>query len=67
MHFRPTDSPVVKCTKCGARLFVPEASEYCDAHNVRHPGNASLAATPLRLPFALGPNGDGVGPTSNDP
>ena len=29
-------------------------------------GNATLAASPLRLPFALAPSGDGVGPTSND-
>jgi hypothetical protein len=36
MHFRPTDTPVVKCAKCGERLFVPEWSEYVDEHNVRH-------------------------------
>lgn len=36
MHFGATDIPPVSCTKCGHRLFVPEASEYSDAHNVRH-------------------------------
>jgi len=29
-------------------------------------GNAGLAAARLRLPFALAPSGDDVGPTSND-
>ena len=33
---RPTDTPLVSCAKCGEQLFVPEASEYFDAHNVRH-------------------------------
>jgi hypothetical protein len=31
-----TDAPFVSCTRCGERLFVPEASEYSDARNVRH-------------------------------
>ena len=31
-----TDTPLVSCARCGERLFVPEASEYSDARNVRH-------------------------------
>jgi DNA-directed RNA polymerase subunit RPC12/RpoP len=36
MHFRPAHTPPVSCTKCGERLFVPEASEYFEANSVRH-------------------------------
>jgi hypothetical protein len=36
MHFGTPDIPLVSCAKCGRRLFVPEASDYSDAHNVRH-------------------------------
>ena len=30
------DTPLVSCAKCGERLFVPEASEFSDANNVRY-------------------------------
>ncbi len=36
MYFRPNYTPPVSCAKCGERLFVPEASEYLEANNVRH-------------------------------
>jgi hypothetical protein len=36
MHFGTTEIPVVTCARCDHRLFAPEASEYSDAHNVRH-------------------------------
>jgi ribosomal protein S27AE len=31
-----TAIPFVSCVKCGERLFLPEASEYAEAHSVRH-------------------------------
>jgi Probable zinc-ribbon domain len=31
-----TAIPFVSCVKCGERLFLPETSEYADAHSVRH-------------------------------
>lgn len=36
MGFGATDIPLVSCAKCGERLYVPEASQYSDAHNVCH-------------------------------
>jgi len=36
MHFGAINTSLVSCAKCGERLLLPEASEYCDAHNVRH-------------------------------
>lgn len=42
-HLRPSDTlgqphqqPVIKCARCGERLFVPECSEYVDGRRVRH-------------------------------
>ena len=28
--------PIVECTHCGNRLYVPESSEYVDAGRIRH-------------------------------
>ncbi|HEX3710954.1 MAG TPA: hypothetical protein VHV56_13840 [Pseudolabrys sp.] len=28
--------PMIECAQCGARLFVPEWTEYVDARRVRH-------------------------------
>ena len=60
------DTPPVSCAKCGARLFLPEASEYCDAQNLRHHWNCETCNYSFETTVRLRPDAGGVGPTSND-
>ena len=66
MHFRPTDTPVVKCAKCGERLFVPEWSEYVDEHNVRHLWKCEPCGCSFETTVCFAVQRDGVDPTGND-
>jgi len=61
MHFCASDSPIIRCTKCGERLIMPERSEYVDERRVRHVWKcepcgytfeATICCLTARRPFA---------------